>query len=93
MEVSGLKGQVFELVARITDDTGRIFLFESGDKIEVLPVLDIGFELPKTAYTDSIINIRTYGNNNVLPVEWSITKDGKIISEDQAISGILKHKR
>ncbi len=80
---------VFELVARITDDTGRIFLFESGDKIEVLPVLDIGFKLPKSAYTDSIINIRTYGNNNVLPVEWSITKDGEAISEDQAISGNL----
>src|SRR5699024_9509399 len=80
---------VYELVVRITDDTGRIFLFESGDKIEVLPVLDIGFELPKSAYTDSIINIRTYGNNNVLPVEWSITKDGEAISENQAISGNL----
>lgn len=80
---------VYELVARITDETGRVFLFEVGDKIEVLPVLDIGFELPKSAYTDSIINIRTYGNNNVLPVEWSITKDGKVISEKEAISGSL----
>src|SRR5699024_11169442 len=80
---------VYELVVRITDDTGRIFLFESGDKIEVLPVLDIGFEFPKSDYTDSIINIRTYGNNNVLTVEWSITKDGEAISEDQAISGNL----
>lgn len=80
---------VYELVARITDETGRVFLFETGDKVEVLPVLDIGFELPRLAYTDSIINIRTYGNNNVLPVEWSITKDNKVISEDQAISGSL----
>ena len=83
------RAAVYELVARITDDTGRIFLFESGDKIEVLPVLDIGFKLPISAYTDSIIDIRTYGNNNVLPVEWSITKDGKVISEEQAISGSL----
>ena len=80
---------VYELVARIIDETGRVFLFETGDIIEVLPVLDIGFELPKSAYTDSIINIRTYGNNNVLPVEWSITKDGEVISEEQAISGSL----
>lgn len=80
---------VYELVARITDETGRVFLFESGDKIEVLPMLDIGFELPKAAYTDSIINIRTHGNNNVLPVEWSISREGKIISEEQAISGSL----
>ena len=80
---------VYELVARITDETDRVFIFEPGDKIEVLPVLDIGFELPKSAYTDSIINIRTYGNNNILPVEWSITKDGKVISKEQAISGSL----
>ncbi|MBU5255185.1 S-layer homology domain-containing protein [Tissierella praeacuta] len=80
---------VYELVARITDEIGRVFLFETGDKVEVLPVLDIGFELPRLAYTDSIINIRTYGNNNVLPVEWSITKDNKVISENQAISGSL----
>ncbi|HZJ99952.1 MAG TPA: S-layer homology domain-containing protein [Tissierellaceae bacterium] len=80
---------VYELVARITDETGRVFLFEAGDKIEVLPVLDIGFELPKSAYTDSIINIRTYGNNNVLPVEWSISKNGEVISKEQAISGSL----
>src|SRR5699024_2394115 len=32
---------------------------------------------------------RTYGNNNVLPVEWSITKDGEAISEEQTISGSL----
>jgi hypothetical protein len=80
---------IYELVARITDETGRIFLFEVGDKVEVLPILNIGFELPKIAYTDSIINIRTYGNNNVLPVEWSIAKDGEVISEEQAISGSL----
>ena len=46
-------------------------------------------ERPRAAYTDSIINIRTYGNNNVLPVEWSIAKDGKVISKEQAISGSL----
>lgn len=80
---------IYELVARITDETGRVFLFEEGDKTEVLPVLNIEFELPKVAYTDSIINIRTHGNNNILPVEWSISRDGKIISEDQTISGSL----
>lgn len=80
---------IYELVARITDQTGRVFLFEEGDKTEVLPVLNIEFKLPKVAYTDSIINIRTHGNNNILPVEWSISRDGKIISEDQAISGSL----
>ncbi|HHX12058.1 MAG TPA: S-layer homology domain-containing protein, partial [Clostridiales bacterium] len=80
---------IYELVARIIDDTGRVFLFEMGGKTEVLPVLSIGFELPAIAYTDSIIDIRTHGNNNVLPVEWGITKDGKPISESKAFDGNL----
>ena len=80
---------VYELVARVTDETGRVFLFESSDKCEVLPVLTIGFALPKLAYTDTTIDLRTHGNNNVLPVEWSVTKDGKSISLSEAFSGTL----
>jgi hypothetical protein len=80
---------IYELVARITDETGRVFLFEVGGKTEVLPVLSIGFELPVLAYTDSIIDFRTHGNNNVMPVEWNITKDGKPISENKAFDGSL----
>lgn len=80
---------IYELVARVTDETGRVFLFESKDKCEVLPVLTIGFEIPALAYTDTAIDLRTYGNNNVLPVEWSVTKDGKSISLSEAFAGSL----
>lgn len=80
---------IYELVARITDDTGRVFLYESKDRCEVLPVLTIGFELPAFAYTDTAIDLRTHGNNNVLPVEWSVTKDGKSISLSEAFGGNL----
>ncbi len=80
---------IYELVTRITDETGRVFLFEVGGKTEVLPVLSIGFELPVLAYTDSIIDIRTHGSNNVLPVEWGITKDDKPISESKVFDGSL----
>jgi len=80
---------IYELVARVIDETGRVFLFETGDKTEVFPVLDIKFELPHIAYTDSIIDFRTHGNNNVLPVEWSITKDGDPIAENKATDGSL----
>jgi len=80
---------IYELVARITDDTGRVFLYESKDRCEVLPVLTIGFELPTFAYTDTAIDLRTHGNNNVLPVEWSVTKDGKSISLSEAFDGNL----
>lgn len=80
---------VYELVARLTDETGRVFLFEPKDKCEVLPVLTIGFELPGFAYTDTVIDLRTFGNNNVLPVEWTAEKDDKSISLSEAFSGNL----
>ncbi len=80
---------VYELTARVTDETGRVFLYESKDKCEVLPVLTIGFELPEFAYTDTAIDLRTHGNNQVLPVEWSATKDGKSLPLSEAFSGEL----
>lgn len=80
---------VYELAARVTDETGRVFLYESHDKCEVLPVLTIGFDLPEFAYTDTAIDLRTHGNNHVLPVEWSVTKGGKSIPLSEAFSGGL----
>ncbi len=80
---------IYELVARVTDETGRVFLYESKDRCEVLPVLTIDFELPAFAYTDTDHDIRTHGNNNVLPVEWSVSKDGKNIPLSEAFSGSL----
>ena len=80
---------IYELVARVTDETSRIFLYESMDRCEVLPVLNIGFELPAFAYTDTAIDLRTHGNNNVLPVEWSVSKDGRSITLIEAFSGSL----
>jgi hypothetical protein len=80
---------VYELAARVTDETGRVFLYESHDKCEVLPVLTLGFELPEFAYTDTALDLRTHGNNQVLPVEWSVTKDGKSLPLSEAFSGGL----
>ena len=80
---------VYELAARVTDETGRVFLCESRDKCEVLPVLTIGFDLPEFAYTDTAIDLRTHGNNQVLPVEWSVTKNGKSLPLSEAFSGGL----
>jgi len=80
---------VYELVARVTDATGRVFLYEPGDKIDVLPVLTIQFEMPETTYPDRTIDLRTTGNNNGLPVEWSLTRDGKNVSLSTYIEGTL----
>jgi len=79
----------YELIARITDETGRVFLFENGGRIEVLPVLSISFELPEATHTDRIIDLRTRGNNNVLPVEWTLTKEGKTAELSSVIEGSL----
>lgn len=78
----------YELIARITDETGRVFLFENGGKIEVLPVLNISFEPPKATHTDRTIDLRTRGNNNVLPVEWTLTKDGTSVELSDALEGM-----
>ncbi|HAP5500116.1 TPA: S-layer homology domain-containing protein [Enterococcus faecalis] len=79
----------YELIARITDETGRVFLFENGGRIEVLPVLSISFELPESTHTDRTVDLRTRGNNNVLPVEWSLTKDGEPVEISDALEGTL----
>lgn len=79
---------VYDLQARVTDPTGRVFLFNSG-KVEVLPVLSLSFELPANGYTDTQIDLRTRGNNNVLPIEWTLMKNGQVIPLDQAMSGSL----
>ncbi|WP_242847939.1 S-layer homology domain-containing protein [Inediibacterium massiliense] len=80
---------IYELVCRVTDETGRVFLFEPKKTTEVLPVLAIGFELPKVAYTDTEIDLRTSGHNNTLPVEWTVTKDGEKKSLETILDGNL----
>lgn len=79
---------VYDLQARITDATGRVFRFNSG-KIEVLPVLQLSFVLPETGYTDTQIDVRTRGNIGVLPIEWTLMKNGTDVSLEQAVSGTL----
>jgi hypothetical protein len=79
----------YELITRVTDESGRVFLFENGGEIEVLPILDISFELPETTHLDRTLEIRTRGNNNVLPVKWSITKDGENVELSDVIEGEL----
>ncbi|MEG0944816.1 MAG: S-layer homology domain-containing protein, partial [Angelakisella sp.] len=79
---------VYDLQARVTDATGRVFRFNSG-KVEVLPVLTLTFDLPENGYTDTQLDVRTRGNNSVLPIEWALMKNGVTIPMEQAISGSL----
>lgn len=80
---------VYELVARMTDATGRVFLFEGGGRLEVLPVLQLDFSLPEYSHTDTDVSLRTLGNTSVLPVEWSLTRNGAPVSMDGLTEGTL----
>lgn len=88
-DITFKRAGVYELVARITDQTGRVFLFEAKDKIEIFPVLAFGFDIPNLAYTDTILDFRTHGNTGALPVDWTITKDGKAVSFETVTDGTL----
>lgn len=79
---------IYDLEARTTDSTGRVFYFDS-NKIEILPVLQLSFDLPSSAHTDTQIDVRTRGNNSELPIEWTILKNGQGIPFNQAVSGSL----
>ena len=79
----------YELVARIMDVTGRVFLYEQNAECEVQPVLDLRFDLPAEVDVGEIIDLRTSGNNNVLPVEWSLTRDGQSTRLSSAAEGSL----
>lgn len=83
-----LRAGIYDLQARVTDATGRVFRFNSG-KIEVLPVLTLSFDLPAAGYTDTQFDVRTRGNNNVLPIEWQLMKNGQPVALDQATTGSL----
>ena len=79
----------YELIATATDATGRVFLFESDGKCVVQPVLDLSFSLPAVLHTDDTVELRTFGNNNILPIAWSLTRDGKTVGVSDFIDGEL----
>lgn len=79
----------YEVVARVTDVTGRVFLYELEAKCAVQPVLDIQFNLPERIAVGQEVDVRTSGNNNVLPVEWTVEKDGTPVPFAGNMSGTL----
>lgn len=79
----------YSFVARVTDATGRVFLFENGAKCVVQPVLDLSFELPAMLHTDTTAEVRTFGNNNILPIKWTLARNGNSVPVSEYISGEL----
>lgn len=79
----------YEIVARVIDDTGRFFDFESANSIKVYPVLNIQFELPKATHTDKIIDFSLTGDTDTLPIKWHLIKDDKSVDLDEFVEGTL----
>ena len=79
----------YTLAATVTDTTGRVFLFESAGKCVVQPVLALDFELPEVLYTDTTTEVRTFGNNNILPITWTLTRNGESVSLSDYLAGEL----
>lgn len=79
----------YQLTARVTDATGRVFLYELGDRCEVQPVLHLSFSLPTMAHIGNVLSIRSSGNNNVLPVDWTLTRNGTAVPLESNVSGTL----
>lgn len=78
---------IYELQAVIKNSGGTVLRVKSG-KIEVFPVLAIDFKLPAEGKTDKKISVRTTGNSP-LPLNWSLTKDGKNVNLSDYTTGEL----
>lgn len=80
----------YRIIARVTDGTGRVFLFDKGkDKTIVQPKLDLTFDLPDALYVGDQCKVRTKGQNNFLPVHWTLKKDNQEVQlTDYVVGGL-----
>ena len=81
----------YSLVAAVIDETNREFTGK-GD-IEIYPVPQLTLNMPKTAHTDSTVNVtvesKNLGNLNIV---WQLEKDGKQVSLKDCINGNLTNE-
>lgn len=82
----------YDIEASVTDETGRVFSFNCENKIEILPMLSLQFNLPQTAHTDTDIDIRTTGDMGVLPIEWSLMRNGQPAKWDESVNGTMNEQ-
>ena len=68
---------VYSLTMEVTDPSGRTFSFQSANEATVLPVLQLSLTGPSHVYEREAADVRLYGNNDALPVDWSLSRDGE----------------
>jgi len=78
----------YTLKATITDEIGRVFEYK--DSIEVYPIIEVNFDLPENAHTDSNINVVTalqgLGSNNII---WTLEREGQTVDLARCLQGTL----
>ena len=79
----------YTLIAKVTDETGRVFMYSEDIMINDMPNAD--FDISEYGYTGSDINISFSGEGYT--VEWTISKDnGKAEKYSEYATGTLTNK-
>ena len=76
----------YTLTATAKSNAGKSITISQG--IEILPVGKFGFGLPKTAYTDTVVDVEVLDGVEG-SVTWSVQKDGQEIPLADAFAGTL----
>ena len=76
----------YTLTATAKSNAGKSITISQG--IEILPVGKFGFGLPKTAYTDTVVDVEVLDGVED-SVTWSVQKDGQEIPLADAFAGTL----
>ncbi|MFT9495861.1 S-layer homology domain-containing protein [Anaerosolibacter sp.] len=81
----------YTLKAIVTDELGRNFKFE--DQIKVYPVVEISFDMPPAVHTDESAEIKVSERElGHLNIEWTLKKNGEVISIKENVNGVLENK-
>ena len=81
----------YTIGCEVTDATGRVFSFD-GPSIEVLAEQELSVSITETeVYVGHEAEVLTLGNNNTLPINWSLKKDGQSVDINRYVSGDLNN--
>lgn len=81
----------YTLLATLFDETGREYYHK--ETIQVYPVAEFTFTLPKAAHTDSKVQVEVEAKElQEMKAEWRLIKDGKIVAPSAVMEGELTNE-
>ena len=82
---------IYTIGCEVTDATGRVFTFD-GPSIEVLAEQELSVAITETeVYVGHDAEVLTLGNNNTLPIRWSLKRNGQAVDIDKYVTGDLNN--